>query len=280
MRAFPTRFQWLGEIILTPLKWRTNKYLRSAEGITSIIDSQLEWACNYAGRIPGHNDKTIYIGNIRTGISKDQFDDALRWWKNLGITKNDWIICFFGTFGSHIAIDVVIKAVNELSKSIPNIKLVIGGGGDREEEFKTIAKESSNVIFAGWLDNIKMTSLMRIAKCGAISIKNTVDFKDTFNNKAIQYISEGLPILNSLSGFAKKLISEHEMGLTYDCESILDCKKKILCFYNDETARRIMGENGRKCFSELFDSDVVNKQFEEYLINVYNEYNNRKGNKL
>lgn len=273
VRAFPDRFQRIGEIIIKPLKNRAGFLFNSADGITAMADSVLEWACAYAGHRPSDKDKTIYIGNSRMTISEQQFIDACEWWKNQGVTDSDWIICFFSTFGSHIAIDIVIKAVKELSENYPNIKLVLGGGGDREEEFKKIADRCPNVVFAGWLDSIKMTALMRIAKCGAFSIKNTFDFRDTFNNKAIQYISEGLPILNSLSGFAKRLIEEREMGLTYECSDIQDCKETILKFYNNEADRNNMGENALKCFYELFESNVVNQQFEDYLLQMYKLYN-------
>ena len=272
VRVMPNVFKGMGRLLITPFSMKTKYLFNAANGITAVTDSVLEWACNYAGRKPCESDQTIYIGNKRINLTEEQKAEALNWWKKRSITRSDWIICFFSTFGSHTAIDIVIKAVKDLSVNYPDIKLVLGGGGDREKEFKEIAGNCLNIVFAGWLDNIKMTSLMKIAKCGAFSIKNTVDFKDTFNNKAVQYISEGLPILNSLSGFAKRLISEKNMGVTYECESIEDCKEKILSLYNDETYRERLGDNCLKCFYDLFEYDVVNKQFEDYLIMINNNY--------
>lgn len=272
VRAFPAKLYVFADLLLKPLKWSSAKIFKKAYGITGMIDSVLLWACKYAGRSPGANDRTIYIGDKREHISDEEYISCLEKWSENGIKDSDWIICFFGTFGSHIAVDIVIKAIRELSLEYPDIKLVIGGGGDREAEFRDAAGNCQNIYFAGWLNSKEMTSLMRIAKCGALSIKNTFDFKDTFNNKAIQYISEGLPILNSLSGFAKTLIKEKSMGITYDCESVQDCKEKILQLYNDEESRRVMGENALKCFGEKFETEVVNRQFEEYLIMMHDKY--------
>lgn len=272
MRAFPNPLKSLGKVLLRPLRKQAKRLFSSADGITAMVDAELEWACAYAGHAPGKNDRTIYIGNARTVLTNNQFSKSIDWWKNFGVRDSDWIICFFSTFGSHTAIDTVIKAVKDLSREYSDIKLVLGGGGDREKEFKTIAGNCLNIVFAGWLDNIKMTSLMRIAKCGAFSIKNTFDFKDTFNNKAIQYISEGLPILNSLSGFANTLITERNMGISYDCNSVEDCKSKILELYNNEEDRKLKGINGKKCFDDMYEADVVNQQFEEYLSMMIKEY--------
>ena len=271
-RAFPDKIRFLGKAFLWPLKKSAAKSFKSADGITGMIDSVLKWACNYAGRIPGENDKTIYIGNEKIHYSEDVISECTEWWERQGIKTSDWIICFFSTFGSHIAVDTVIRAVKELSAQYPEIKLVLGGGGDREKELRNIAGDCHNIVFAGWLDNLQMTTIMQMAKCGAFCIKNTFDFKDTFNNKAIQYISEGLPILNSLSGFAKSFISDNNFGLTYECDSVADCKAKILQLYSDEEARGLMGRNGLQCFEEMFESDVVNEQFEDYLIRMSDKY--------
>lgn len=272
VRAFPRRLQKVGSLALTPLKKQAADLFGSAYGITAMIDSELRWACGYAGRNPGRNDRTIYIGNNCVPLNQKQLGEMLEWWKEKRVRESDWILCFFSTFGSHIAIDTVIRAVKELSADYPDIKLVLGGGGDREIEFREMAIGCKNIIFAGWLDNEQMASLMKIAKCGAFSIKNTFDFRDTFNNKAIQYISEGLPILNSLTGFAKTLIAEKNMGVSYNCDSVTDCKEKILSLYIDEPGRKQMGENALRCFNEMFEARVVNRQFEEYLIMVHDKY--------
>lgn len=278
MRAFPRGMQKAGRFMMKPLRKQAADLFRSAYGITSMIDSELTWACRYAGRDPGENDRTIYIGNARTPLHEEQLKESLKWWRERGVRESDWICCFFSTFGSHTAIDTVIRAVRELAEDHPDIKLVLGGGGDREAEFRKAADGCGNIIFAGWLDNVQMISLMKIAKCGVFSIKNTFDFKDTFNNKAIQYISEGLPILNSLSGFARTLIAQKNMGITYDCDSVPDCKEKILQFYQDEGSRKQMGENALRCFYEMFEAEVVNRQFEEYLTMMHEKYEkeNRK----
>lgn len=277
VRAFSEKLENVANIALCPLKKSCARTFKNAYGITAMIDSVLQWACDYAGRKPGENDQTIYIGNKRAELCKEDMVSLTERWADIGITTETWNICFFSTFGSHIAIDTVIKAVKELSADYPDIKLIIGGGGDREKEFKELAENSDNIYFLGWLNNEEMTSLMKISKCGALSIKNTFDFTDTFNTKAIQYISEGLPILNSLSGFAKTFIRNENMGLTYECNSVRDCKEKILYLYNNEDKRKSMGENAQRCFCNKFESGIVNKQLEEYLNMIHERYLEHNG---
>lgn len=272
VRAFPAKLEGLAEIALLPLKKSCARTFKGAYGITAMIDAVLKWACKYAGRQPGKRDKTVYIGNKRLDLSDEKFTSLSARWKEMGISNETWNICFFSTFGSHIAIDTVIKAVKELSISNSDIHLLIGGGGDREEYFKAISDGCKNVHFLGWLNNEEMTSLMRISRCGAFSIKNTFDFKDTFNTKAIQYISEGLPILNSLSGFAKTLIAEEDMGVSYECDNVADCKEKIMQLYNDENKRKVMGQNAQNCYFNKFESGIVNKQMEDYLLSMQKMY--------
>ena len=76
-----------------------------------------------------------------------------------------------------------------------------------------------------------MNSLMMISKCGVYSLKNAGFFRNAISNKAIQYMSAGIPILTSLSGYMKQLIEDEDIGLYYLEGDIDDCKEKIRLLY-------------------------------------------------
>lgn len=264
-RVFPKMLQGVGKILIKPLQISARKTFHKAVSITGTVPSRVRWGCKYAGRNQGAYDRVIYIGNEEIGKITEA---DINWWKDRGIDHTTWNLCFFSVFGKHIEIETVIEAVKKLSEEKLDIKLVIGGFGDREKELKERAEGCSNIYFAGWLDKIQMNSLMSISKCGVFSIKNTEDFRDTFNNKAIQYMAAGLPILNSLSGFAKCLINEKGMGLTYLEGDVGDCQKKIRYLYENEKMRKIMSVNAKRCFEEMFNGNVVNEKFEKLLLDV------------
>lgn len=268
VKAFPERLQKAAEWALFPLKRAATRTFRRASGIVGVTVAAVEWGCSYAGRKSGRNDRSIFIGHKKTVLPEEAFQKNLEWWQNLNISQDTWNICLFSTLSKGLDLDTVIKAVVKVACEYPSIRLVVGGKGDVEEYFKAVAAASPNVIFAGWLGSEQMDSLMRISKCGVYCLRNTDDFKDTFSNKAVQYLSGGLPILNSLTGFARQFIGENLIGLTYVEKDVESCAQNIKTLYNNEDMRQEMSQNAFKVFKENFDAAVVNKQFEDYLYAV------------
>ena len=273
IRAFPRFFRPLAQIALGPMKHSSSNTIKRATGIVGKEQAALEWGCRYAGRPPGKNDEYIFIGNEQVNISDEVLEKELAWWKTKGVDDSTWNICFFSTLSlKSIDLETAIKAVLSLADVCPDIRLIIGGKGDGEAYLKEIAGDSLNIVFGGWLNKDQTNSVMKISKCGLYCLKNTEDFKDTFTNKAIQYLSAGLPIINSLTGFAKQFLIENEIGITYVENDITDCKEKLLYLYNNETQRKEMAERAENTFDNIFDASVINQQFEDYFLKVIRNY--------
>ena len=229
-RALPRRLMTVGKKIIALMKKTVQKTLAQATGIVGVVPSSVEWGCKNAGRTVGKNDRVIFIGNNKIELSNANFEECLVWWKNKGISQGTWNMCFIGTLGHAQDLATVIQAVKELAVMYKDIRLIIGGKGDMEEELKAISNDCDNIIFAGWLNQVQMNSLMLMSSCGLYCMKNTEDFYNAFGNKPIQYLSAGLPILSSLQGYSKRLLKEKKCGLIYNEGDVNDCKEKIIQF--------------------------------------------------
>ena len=275
-RAFPERMQRIAKIGLKPLQYSAAITLRKAFGITGMVPYATDWGCRYAGRQNGENDATIFIGNEKPCLSDREWEENLAWWKERGISEDTWNICYFGTLSISVDLSAVIKAVRMLAKKYPDIRLVIGGEGDCKDALMRQAKESEHILFAGWLNGQQMNSLMRISRCGTYSYKNSEDFYNTFSNKGIQYLSAGLPILNSLGGFAKKMLKENQCGLTYKEGDAQDCAEQIDQFYLNPKMREQMAVNAYRLFEKEFEADIVNQKFENYFYKILGGYDGKR----
>lgn len=265
-RIFPKSLKFLSKAVLFPLKNSTRKIMSAAAGIVGKEDRSLQWGCSYANRTVTNTDKRIFIGGSRPIMSKDKLSESLEWWGALGIVKENWNICFFSTLSTKsLDLETVIGAVHILGEKYPKINLIIGGKGDGEDYYRALAAGMPNVHFAGWLNQEQMNSLMVISKCGVYCLKNTEDFKDTFTNKAVQYLSGGLPLVNSLSGFSKGFIESNKIGMNYKEGSEDSCVHAIETMYLDEECRKRMAEAAIGVFENYFEETVVNSQFENYL---------------
>lgn len=265
-RIFPKRFEFLGSILLFPLKSSTKKIMAAAAGIIGKEDRALQWGCSYAGRDIRETDRRIFIGGSRLIIDKNRLKESLKWWEIQGVAKENWNICFFSTLSTRsLDLETVIKAVISLKNRYPHIHLIIGGKGDGENYYRSLASEVKNIHFAGWLNQEQMNSLMTISKCGIYCLRNTKEFKDTFTNKAVQYLSGGLPLINSLAGFTEDFIKKNNIGMTYEEGSVNSSAETIERMYLNEEDRKNMAKAASEVFENYFEESVVNLQFEDYL---------------
>ncbi len=272
-RIFPEVIRKYCRWMLVPMKLSAKNILKSADGITGITMHILEWGCRYAGREPGKNDRCIFLGNETVSLSVLEMEKMKHFWEKYDINENTWNICFFASLENRgFDLDTVIKAVIKISKKFKNIRFIIGGEGGDKNRFMSLAADSPNIIFTGWLDNLQMNSLMKLSKLGIYCMRNRDDFKDTFSNKAIQYLSAGIPVLNALQGFAKHYLYETKAGLTYRENDVDDCAEKIEKLYLNEDLRRSMGLNAKKEFDIKYESRIVNKQYEEYIFHIVESY--------
>lgn len=273
VRALPSALKSVANIAIEPLKLKSAGIMKKAYGIVAKESNALKFGCNYAGREIGQNDEVIYMCNPIISLSDDELLNNLDWLGELGITNDTWNICVFTTLSiKSIDLVTVIKAVENLSEYYFNIRLIIGGKGDAEDYLKRISSNCSNIIFVGWLNQDQMNSIMKISKCGGYCLKNLDDFKNSLTNKAVQYMSGSLPILNSLSGFSKSLISQKEMGVSYIEGNVDSCCSAILSLYNNEKERKQMGMNALQEFYDDFEYNSVNSKFEKYIINTFKNY--------
>jgi glycosyltransferase involved in cell wall biosynthesis len=98
-----------------------------------------------------------------------------------------------------------------------------------------------------------------ISECsvGIVPLKSRVDFIKAIPNKAIEYLSYGIPILTSLSGDLQNFIDKNKVGLFYNNQSEL--KNHILRLKSDQHLLDELSNNASKIFLNKFD---FSKNFE------------------
>lgn len=267
-RAAPAILEYPAKYAISLMRRAASKTMSNATAIVGMNDAAVEWGCKLAGRKRGDCDRTVFIGAKCTIDDGESDENARLWWTERGIVESTWNVCLFSTLSNQLDLRTAIKAVEIVARDYPHIRLVIGGRGDEEEHYKSFSDGIEQVVFAGWLDDVQMASLMRISTCGMYCIRNTEDFVDTFSNKAIQYLSGGLPILNSLSGFAHVLIEEYGCGLSYAEGDAEDCANKLRFLIENEGARKQMSLQAKELFSSKFELSIINGQFEELITQI------------
>jgi glycosyltransferase involved in cell wall biosynthesis len=88
---------------------------------------------------------------------------ALQWRQKLGIGTEDVVFVFAGKLSSKKNPEILIKAFNEVSKSVGGRKLVIAGNGSLENSLKEKYAKNQDIRFIGFQNQTVMPVLYRMA---------------------------------------------------------------------------------------------------------------------
>jgi glycosyltransferase involved in cell wall biosynthesis len=266
--------RWLMRIALRPAFKRTGEAFSGAYAVTGMTPAFVEWGLEYAGRERGKFDRDFPLGYIQNPPDEKAIGEAKELWEQYGVgkSKNEFIVCFFGTIGKRFKLEPVIEAARLLQERELPIRFVICGDGDRLHFYRRMAEGCSNVIFPGWIGGAEIWTLMRMSSAGLAPYISTRDFRSSIPNKIIEYFSAGLPVLSSLKGMVQDLLEEHECGITYEAGSVHVLMQTLLHLYEYPDERERMSKKAHRLFSDRFTAERVYRNMMKYLQTVADSY--------
>jgi glycosyltransferase involved in cell wall biosynthesis len=166
-------------------------------------------------------------------------------------------IAFFGYFGRHKGIEVLLKAV-AMAKSRSSIRLNLIGEGDRESAYRQIISEAGlekSVKFWGKVDNSRIAEFY--------------DFVDVLilpsiwpENQPVsitEAMASGIPVIATDVGGMPELVVNEETGLTFplgDVNALARCLDRLV---GDAAMRARFGANGRRLIQQFSFAKQVTK---------------------
>lgn len=249
------------KLLMWPFTNLANKIYKMADLVFGVSETYAQRA-NVTGTkakefIPVYIGAELYkFDNIEYEIHKE---------------NNEIWVTYIGTLSHSYDIDTAIRTFFQITDK-PNIKLNIIGGGPDEERLIKLAKGlnviDKNVKFYGYMEYEKMVAILKTSDIALNAL--TAGSKGTITNKLGDYVSAGLPILNSCQEKEViNLINEKKLGLNYmpgDEESL---KNSIVEILEDKIKLKEYGENSRKLAEKNFDRktsySVIVDKIKEYL---------------
>ncbi len=178
----------------------------------------------------GIEARKIIIVSINTGIR----------YKVLGIRENkDGDNFIFLTVGRLVLvknIEMQIKAVANLQKEYPNIKLLVCGSGEVEKKLKVYSlKLKANVEFLGWQDDIE-----RYYKQADVFMLTSDS--EGWGMVVIEAASYGLPIIMTDVGCAREVIKNNQSGLVIPVGDQKSLEEAMMKLIEDNKLREEIGK--------------------------------------
>lgn len=258
------RLYGIGKLALVLDFAKLNFLLKNADSLVAVSKGYLNWGLKKIGRSEGSFDKVLYLGYKKT-------DTANRVNRNENRYTPDWIkgreaeklFLFIGTFGVSYELELIIEAAKRFEKSGKfNICFVMAGTGEKFDLLKMKSTGLRNIVLPGWIGEKEIHALLKICYAGLVPCRSVVN---TIPNKPFEYLSAGIPLVNSLEGEMAELVNEHGLGLNYkpgDLEGLSKCVEQLA---DDRDLHDKMSKNAEFFFEKYGDADSI---YEEYVTHI------------
>lgn len=253
----PGPLRAVGHAALWRMHGQAAAALSGATAIWGITDGFVDWGLQHTARERGPNDLAFPLSYSSETPSAELEARGRASLASRGLLAGPDIfqITFAGSLGRQFDFAPVLEAARRL-RDRP-VRFVCAGSGESEDSLRRAANDLPNLVFPGWLDRAELFVLLSESSVGLAPYANTWDFQASVPNKAIEYLSFGLPIVSSLDGELARLLQEHKCGLTYRRDVEGDLARTIERVLEDPTLRAGMSARGRQLYADRFTGSVV-----------------------
>ena len=174
--------------------------------------------------------------------------------------KNMKKIIFTGAMYYHRGLDVLLQAIPQIIKKIPDSKFVLMGSGDELDKLKEITKKNhlkDNVEFTGWVDRNDIPKNIADASIGIGPLRLTDVTAGALPIKVLEYMAVSLPIIAQKGTLPDDVLVNEKNGYFIDGEDEL--AEKIITLLNDPKKIEEMGKNSLKMAQKFSWDNVVSQ---------------------
>lgn len=203
--------------------------------------------------IIGYDPKTVYIPN---GIDYEKFNME-------SITENNQLsILFIGRLIKVKGVDILIRALPIIKKTIPNIHLFIAGDGSQCKKLKHLTMKlgvAENTTFLGFISGNDKLEMFRSANIFVIPSRF-----ESFGITALEALAAGVPIIASNVGGIPDILDNNKYGMLVESDNSEALAQCIVKLANDLELRNKMIEAGKRRAKDFSWNDVAKETIRLY----------------
>lgn len=188
---------------------------------------------------------------------------------NQNLLKDRWnlsspIILYVGRFSEVKGIRILLKAFPAVLKALPEVKLVLVGGGPLETEITAVEKHLRGHIFCiPFVPNDIMPYIY--PGCDVVVLPS---LEERFGNVTLEAMASGKPVVGSGIGGMLDTISHEETGLHVQPGNSKQLSESIIRIMKNDSFRKELGQNARKKALKEYSSNVVVKRIEQLYLDA------------
>jgi glycosyltransferase involved in cell wall biosynthesis len=228
----PKKLLWLARVLFSPVALLRNWVCRQSSGVMSCCETYLQ--LEGLELSPSKPTESVYWGSK---MRRDREPSLIREtvMKTVGREKRSeesWVV-YGGTLGNNYDVMTILDAAEKVVSTTSNVAVIIAGGGPLSEEVERKVSRNGldQVYFVGRLTSEELLDLYHYCDVGlsAYIAGSTVAMPIKFYD----YITAGLPVINSLGGELAKMIENHGVGCHYTAGDSEEMARKIVWMTED-----------------------------------------------
>jgi glycosyltransferase involved in cell wall biosynthesis len=258
-------------------KIRASLFSPAIKGIEKRIYSQADLL---SANNPAMADYCVKLGS-RTKATKVHFppldlghfgaqgrDRVLR--RSLGFNDDDRVLVYMGSFFYFSGLSEALNELAEVSKSSPNLKFLLVGGGEQDAELKEQVERlgiSEKVVFTGFISYEELPRYLKVADVAVNTLEPTLVADVAFPNKVLQYMAASLPVVSTrLHGLEQTFGGNSGITWATDSRGVVRAASKLSQQTGAEL--RTIGEQQLGAVSVIFSVESAVDKFEETLASL------------
>lgn len=178
---------------------------------------------------------------------------------------------YAGNNGKAQNLKILIPVSKELKIMNLNIKFIIIGGGSEKQNLKNLIIENELDFFFSFKNQMNVDDVAKqyqLADVLFVSLKADTAFQLVVPNKIQSYLAAGKPIVGSIQGEGRKVITTSNSGLCSnpdDVDKLVSNLKRLYLMEDGE--RNTFGDNGYDFYLKTYSQKIIIPKLEELLIN-------------
>jgi L-malate glycosyltransferase len=188
---------------------------------------------------------------------------------NQNLLKEKWnlsppIILYVGRFSEVKGIRILLKAFPAILKALPEVKLVLVGGGPLETEIIAAEKQfPGHIVRLSFVPNDIMPYIY--PGCDVVVLPS---LEERFGNVTLEAMASGKPVVGSGIGGMLDTISHEETGLHVQPGNPNQLAESVIRIMKNDNFRKELGQNARKKAVKEYSSNVVIKTVEKLYLDA------------
>lgn len=261
---FPRWLQPIMTLLMFPYQRIARQALGSATSVTSITDRFLTWSLAKAGRPRRAGDAVISFGRGTPQYSAAETQAAETFWKEAGVCRSGRpIVLFVGSFSRSLDIRPIIRTARLFDGDPSSPLFVLCGAGDRDSLYRAEAAGLRNVVMPGWINGCQIHAILQMSSIAISPLVNRFDHRSTINNKFVEYLSGGVPIIVSpADSYGAELVEQRDCGRGFtlgEDHALAALLREILA---DPTLLRRWRRNARAFFDDQFTEARISQEWD------------------